>query len=121
MSNITLTPGLSFNPMMLLHGEQELILPFAPLPAEGTVVTHAQVSHVYDKGKGAVVVIDSVSVEKASRAVLAVNRASIFIRGIGGFGGDRGPGVAPWPVPAGKRPDVTVRVLTSRNQVRDTG
>jgi hypothetical protein len=117
MSAITSTPGLSFNPMMLLHGEQELVLPTGPLPPAATVVTHARVSAVYDKGKGALVVVDSVSVEKASRAVLAVNRASIFIRGIGGFGGDRGPAVSPWPVPSGARPDLTVHVQTTRSQV----
>jgi hypothetical protein len=117
MSELTSTPGLSFNPMLLLHGEQELILPVGQLPATAHVITHAHVSAVYDKGKGAVIVVDSVSVEKDSRAVLALNRASIFIRGIGGFGGDRGPGPSPWPVRDG-HPDLTVRIPTTRNQVR---
>lgn len=115
MADLPSVPGLSFNPMMLLHGEQELVLPLGALPVTAAVTTHARVSNVYDKGRGALVVCESVSLDRATGAVLAVNRASIFIRGIGNFGGDRGPAAPAWPVPTGVAPAVTLRVPTTRS------
>lgn len=116
MSELTSLPGLSFNPMLLLHGEQELILPNGPLPAAAAVTTHARVANVFDKGRGALVVCEAVSIDRATGAVLAVNRASIFIRGVGGFGGDRGPAPPAWPVPPGTAPTASLRYSTSRSQ-----
>ena len=43
-------PGLSFNPMMLLHGEQEVRFN-GPLPTSGTITSKMKMSGVYDKGK----------------------------------------------------------------------
>jgi hypothetical protein len=144
-------PSLKFNPMMLLHGEQELRL-MGPLATSGTITStvhtprtvccvappprrppsarvHTQsggtghqcivlvcpVSHrtillrttccavpptpspspsqgklagVYDKGKGATVIFDVTS-KDASGTVVAVARSTVFIRGIGGFGGEK--------------------------------
>ena len=82
-------PGLRFNPVQLLHGEQYLELR-GPIPAEGTITNEAHVSHVYDKGKGALVVTDVLSRDKQGREV-AFNQYTAFIRGLGGFGGERGP------------------------------
>src|SRR5450432_1608697 len=41
----------SFNPAMLVHGEQAIEL-FAPIPVAGTVSTVGEVVGIYDKGKG---------------------------------------------------------------------
>ena len=38
LGQIMATPGLSFNPMMLLHGEQDLTI-HAPVPTEATLTT----------------------------------------------------------------------------------
>lgn len=81
-------PGLRFNPMLLLHGEQRLDLP-RPLPTSGTVTIKPTVSAVFDKGSGALVIID-VHAYDESGDLLAFNQSSMFIRGIGGFGGERG-------------------------------
>lgn len=81
--------GINFNPMMLLHGEQRLELP-GPLPDEATVTTHGHITHVFDKIKGAVVVTESVSKDESGK-VLATNVSKVFVRGLGNFGGDRGP------------------------------
>ena len=105
--------GLEFNPMMLLHGEQYVEVP-RPLPTEATVTTKAKISHVYDKGKGALLIIDSVSSDKDGKE-LARNQSSIFIRGIGDFGGDRGPSEKK-NIPPNRKPDAVVEEKTDPNQ-----
>jgi len=89
MDQIMSVPGLKFEPMMLLHGEQYLELK-GPLPVSGKVSNHARISQIYDKGSGALVVVDVISRDGQGKE-LALNQASVFIRGIGGFGGERGP------------------------------
>ena len=56
----------TFDPAMLVHGEQAIEL-FGALPAEGTVRTTSTVTGIYDKGSGAVVVTESRSVDAAER------------------------------------------------------
>ena len=80
----------TFNPAMLLHGEQAVEL-HGPIPVEGTVRTVMRITGIYDKGSGAVVASESVSVDAATNEPLFTTRSSAFIRGEGGFGGDRGP------------------------------
>ena len=75
--------------MMLLHGEQDLVL-HTPLPARAKVENTAKVTGVYDKGKGALVVVETETEDEAG-GLLCTNRFSAFIRGEGGFGGDSGP------------------------------
>src|SRR5439155_14305709 len=64
--------GLTFNPMMLLHGEQDLVL-HKPLPARAKVENTGRVSDVYDKGKGALVVVETETKDE-SGALLCTNR-----------------------------------------------
>ena len=47
----------TFNPAMLVHGEQAITL-HGPIPVEGEVETVGEITGIYDKGKGAVVEID---------------------------------------------------------------
>ena len=82
--------GIVYNPMMILHGEQYLEL-LRPLPVKGTVRTAPRIAEIYDKGSGMLLTIEGESVDE-SGATLAFSRWSVFIRGLGGFGGDRGPG-----------------------------
>lgn len=82
-------PGLRINPMMLLHGEHETRVP-RPLPREATLTNHGRLAHVYDKGSGALLLLDVTS-EDAGGAVVAENRYTLFARGLGGWGGERGP------------------------------
>ena len=79
-----------FDRAMLVHAEQEFEL-HRPLPVEGTVRTVATVTGIYDKGSGALVASENVAVDAATGAKLVTSRSGAFIRGEGGFGGERGP------------------------------
>lgn len=114
MEQIFSVPGLSFQPMMLLHGEQYLELK-RPLPVQATLTNQAQIVNVYDKGSGAVIVVDIHSLDELGQAV-ALNRTSLFIRGIGGFGGERGPSTATQDLPPQRPPDAVHRDQTRPDQ-----
>jgi acyl dehydratase len=80
----------SFNPAMLVHGEQSIEL-HGPIPVAGEVSTVGEVTGIFDKGKGAVIEMRSVSTDTSTGKPLFTNTMSVFIRGEGGWGGDRGP------------------------------
>jgi len=79
---------LSFDWAMLLHGEQEVIC-HRPLPPEANLTTNARIAEIWDKGKAALVVLESSSADAGGP--LFTNRFSLFLRGEGGFGGEPGP------------------------------
>src|SRR5579864_5040557 len=79
-----------FDPALLVHAEQGFEL-HRPLPVQGTVRTVATVTGIYDKGSGGLVASENVAVDAATGDKLVTSRSSVFIRGEGGFGGDRGP------------------------------
>lgn len=89
----------AFNPAMLVHGEQAFELA-RPLPPDGTLKTTGKIVGLYDKGKGAVVVTETDSVDAATGELLFRTRSSAFIRGAGGFSGDRGPSVPSYELPS---------------------
>jgi len=101
------------NPAMVLHGEQAVALE-APIPTHGTLTTTPTVTAVYDKGKGAVVVVETDTVNEKG-TLLFHNTAAIFIRGEGGFGGERGPS-GPKNEPPDRRPDHEVTLSTRPDQ-----
>lgn len=103
-----------FNWAMLVHGEQAIEL-HAPIPVEGTVRTTSRISGIYDKGSGAVIATESESVDVATGKPLFTNRMSAFIRGEGGFGGDRGPSGARHQ-PPDRAPDHKVTYETRADQ-----
>jgi acyl dehydratase len=93
MMSMAMAPGFDINPAMILHGEHEILL-HDTIPTSGTVTQTGQVTDVLDKGKGALAIVEIVSVSEKTGRPLFINRASIFIRGEGGFGGDSGPSSA---------------------------
>lgn len=84
-------PGFELNPMMILHGEQYMEVRKHPIPLAATLVSTATIAGVYDKGKGALILIEVTSKDKKTGDEIFFNRFSIFARGEGGFGGEAGP------------------------------
>jgi len=80
----------TFNFAMLVHGEQGVTL-HKPLPTDAEFLSTGKVTGVYDKGSGAVIASESLATDKATGEPLFTLRQSVFIRGEGGFGGERGP------------------------------
>lgn len=112
MMNLLDIDGLDVNPVMILHGEQSIELN-GPIPTASSVTNRARVTGVYDKGKGALVVLDVVSHDVSDKP-LFTNTVSIFIRGEGGFGGESGP--EPRNTPPGRDPDHVVESATLPQQ-----
>ena len=104
----------SFNPAMLVHGEQAIAL-HRPIPVTGEVETTGEITGIYDKGKGAVIEVTSTSVDTATGSPLFSSVMSAFIRGEGGFGGDRGPS-GPKHVAPERVPDHTITYQTRTDQ-----
>ncbi|MFE5033119.1 MaoC/PaaZ C-terminal domain-containing protein [Streptomyces sp. NPDC056683] len=96
-------PGIDVDLAKVLHGGQSLAL-HRPIPPAGTATATSRIAAVYDKGKAAVLVMRT-DVADAD-GPLWTNDAQIFVRGEGGWGGDRGPSTRLDP-PAGE-PDRTV-------------
>ncbi|SHF28460.1 MaoC/PaaZ C-terminal domain-containing protein [Streptoalloteichus hindustanus] len=100
-----------FDRALLVHAEQSLVLR-RPLPVAGRMTLRRKVVDVFDKGKGALVVVETEGSDVDGP--LLTTRSSVFIRGEGGFGGPRGAS-AGWSVPRGE-PDEVLRFRTAVNQ-----
>jgi 3-hydroxyacyl-CoA dehydrogenase/3a,7a,12a-trihydroxy-5b-cholest-24-enoyl-CoA hydratase len=102
-------PGMDINPVMALHGEHTLEVRKHPIPTEGILVSKPKVSAIYDKGKGALIDLDVETFDQDGNVVF-LNRFGAFIRGEGGFGGEKGP--PPGNEPPERPPDATVEMTT---------
>jgi len=102
----------TFDLAMLVHGQQAVTL-HREVPAAGTATITSTIAAMYDKGKAAVVVMDAEAV--ADGEPLYTSRMSAFIRGEGGWGGDRGPS-GPQNVPPSDSPDQQVTYQTTPDQ-----
>ncbi|MGI5399396.1 MaoC/PaaZ C-terminal domain-containing protein [Streptomyces sp. CA-135486] len=81
-------PGLDIDLAAVLHGGQTIEL-HRPIPVSGTAVSTSRVAAVYDKGKAAILVLRTEAAD--DEGPLWTSDAQIFVRGEGGFGGERGP------------------------------
>ncbi|MFF1767284.1 MaoC/PaaZ C-terminal domain-containing protein [Streptomyces sp. NPDC058249] len=96
-------PGVDVDLTHVLHGGQTVAL-HRPIPAEGTALATGRIAAVYDKGKAAILVMRTEVAD--AEGPLWTNDAQIFVRGEGGWGGDRGPSTR-LDTPSGP-PDKTV-------------
>ena len=106
-------PGLNYGLDRLLHGEQYIELA-RPLPLKATLTTKGVVKDIWDKGKGALVVTALDSYDEDGD-LLIKSEMTAFIRGAGGWGGDRGPS-ADINVPPSREPDAVVEDAIPANQ-----
>ena len=99
---------------MVLHGEQAIRV-HRPLPAKFTGTAKGKIAEVWDKGKAAIIGVSSV-IEDANGPLVELG-ISIFIRGAGGFGGERGPSSAEAAVAVPDRaPDFIEKYTVAQNQ-----
>ncbi|MFB6776373.1 MaoC/PaaZ C-terminal domain-containing protein [Streptomyces sp. NPDC056352] len=82
------SPGIDVDLAAVLHGGQTVRV-YRPIPVKGRAVQTSKVAAVYDKGKAAVLVLRTEAAD--DDGPLWTNDAQIFVRGEGGFGGERGP------------------------------
>ncbi len=106
-------PGFDINPMMILHGEQTTEVLCNEIPTSAETLTTARVANVYDKGKGALVMLEALT-KTTGGDPLFRNEFAIFIRGEGGFGGESGP--AAGDEAPDRDPDLSVEYSTLEHQ-----
>jgi acyl dehydratase len=85
-------PGCDIDLASVVHGAQEVRVA-GPLPVAGSATLRTRISDVWDKGKAAVIWQEGVATGADGRELWTV-RSSIFVRGEGGWGGDRGTSTA---------------------------
>ncbi|MFB7594407.1 MaoC/PaaZ C-terminal domain-containing protein [Streptomyces sp. NPDC056160] len=90
-------PGIDVDLARVLHGGQSLTV-HRSLPAAGTATATSRITAVHDKGTAAVLVLRTEATDPGGP--LWTEEARIFVRGEGGWGGDRGPAARP-EAPAG--------------------
>lgn len=98
----------------LLHGDEAIELS-GPIPPEGSARCTGRIAALYDKGKAALLVTETRAEDPDSGAVLFTKRTSYFIRGEGGFGGDRGP-ANEVEIPESRKPDLEISYDTLPQQ-----
>lgn len=103
----------NYDPAMLVHGQQSVTL-HRPLAPDGAGSSTTRVEGIYDKGKAGVIAF-AADVLGDDGVPLFTTRSTVFVRGAGGFGGDRGPS-APDNAPPERSPDHEVTYQTSVDQ-----
>jgi acyl dehydratase len=97
-----------------IHGEQAVKL-YRPMPPEGKTLVEGEITNIYDKVKGALIVWRK-KVMTPEGDLLAETESGVFYVGEGGFGGDPGPKAEPLEPPIGGQPDFTVPHFIPENQ-----
>lgn len=105
-------PGIDIELSKVLHASEAVTVP-GPVPASGTGVAVTRFTEIWDKGKAAVIWSET-EVKDPGGTLLWTQKRSIFARGEGGFGGDRGPSTA--PAQSDRAPDLELSVPTSPAQ-----
>jgi acyl dehydratase len=82
-------PGIDIELSRVLHASEQVIAP-APLPPAGCGKAVTRFTDIWDKGKAAVIWSET-RVTAPDGTLLWTQKRSIFARGEGGFGGERGP------------------------------
>lgn len=81
-------PGCDIDLAQVVHGSQSVSVA-APLPTSGSATLTTRITDVWDKGKAAVIWQEGTAVSTDGEELWRV-RSSIFVKGEGGWGGERG-------------------------------
>ena len=81
-------PGCDINLAQVVHGAQEVHVN-GPLPTSGSARLTTRIVDIWDKGKAAVIWQEGVATDTDGAELWRV-RSSIFVKGEGGWGGNRG-------------------------------
>jgi acyl dehydratase len=81
-------PGCDLNLAQVVHGSQSISVTGA-LPTSGSARVSTRISEIWDKGRAAVIWQEGVATSPDGTE-LWTTRSSIFVKGEGGWGGDRG-------------------------------
>jgi acyl dehydratase len=81
-------PGCDLNLAQVVHGSQSISVS-GPLPTSGSATVRTRISEIWDKGRAAVIWQEGVATSPTGEE-LWTTRSSIFVKGEGGWGGDRG-------------------------------
>ena len=112
MLGVQQVDGISFNPVLLVHGDQQVDV-HRPLPVSATVSQTGRIAEIWDKGSGALVVVEVDGVDSGG-SHLYTTRSGLFLRGEGGFGGERGPRAG--DAAPDREPDILVESPTLEQQ-----
>jgi acyl dehydratase len=97
----------------ILHAEQAVAI-HRELPVAGSARSVTRVAAIHDKGKGALVTLETEVRDAADGTHMATLTSGLFIQGSGGWGGECGPRDE-WEQPD-HEPDAVRRYLTSPGQ-----
>jgi acyl dehydratase len=99
-------PGIDIELSRVLHASEAVHVP-APLPPSGAGRASTRITDIWDKGKAAVIVNETTVTDLEGKPLWSTKR-SIFARGEGGFGGERGPSTS--AANPDRAPDVQIDV-----------
>jgi len=105
-------PGIDIELSKVLHASEAVTVP-GPIPPSGTGVAVTRFTDIWDKGKAAVIWSET-TVTSPEGTLLWTQKRSIFARGEGGFGGERGPSTS--SEPPDRAPDFELAVPVSPQQ-----
>jgi acyl dehydratase len=105
-------PGIDIELSKVLHASEAVSVP-GPVPPSGTGIAVTRFTDIWDKGKAAVIWSET-TVTAPDGTLLWTHKRSIFARGEGGFGGERGPSTT--SEPPERAPDFELSIPVSPQQ-----
>ncbi|OIW28375.1 NAD(P)-binding protein [Coniochaeta ligniaria NRRL 30616] len=109
----------NFNPMMLLHGEQYLEVKKYPIPTSARLLSRGRLLEVVDKGNAAILKNGITTVNAETGEELFYNETTVFLRGCGGFGGQKKPADRGASTAASKPPSRLADVVVEEKTIEE--
>jgi acyl dehydratase len=109
----TVMSALGVDPAAVVHAAEEFTL-HNPVPTRGLLTTTTTLTGIFDKVSGALVTLETRAVLSGDGRPLFTKATSAFIRGYGGWGGDRGPSAR--SERPSRDPEYVVRLSTCESQ-----